>query len=144
MQLLELESDSYDLPSFDTDPTTKCKYSLPYDSALYLVENKCSCGNAYELPNLIPAKLSLPPFDPEEKIIILGFMGAITEDSASLTKITDENRKNIENTIKVGRITKSEGIINRYGDLYCISNPSVFGFSGGPVCSFTSDRELKI
>ena len=144
MKLLDLASNLYDLPSLDIDPITNFKYSLGFDAALYLVKNKCICGRVFELPKLTPAKLYLPPTRSDENISILGYMGPITELAAPLTQISNSERNNLQKSLTVGCIAKSEGNITSCGDLYCISNPSVFGFSGGPVFSLQENGDLRI
>ena len=108
---------------------------------MYLVEDKCSCGKTCKLPNLTPLKLDIPPACPDN-ISILGYMGEITRVSAPLSYISDDDRNNLQRSLQMGCLTKSDGSITCRSGLYAITNPSVSGFSGGPVYSVNDIGEI--
>ena len=90
---------------------------------------------------MTPIKLDFPPPCPNN-ISILGYMGEITEFSAPLSYISDDDRNNLQRSLQKGCVTKSDGSITFRGSLYSITNPSVAGFSGGPVYSVNETGEI--
>ena len=90
---------------------------------------------------MTPLKLDIPPACPDN-ISILGYMGEITRVSAPLSYISDDDRNNLQRSLQMGCLTKSDGSITCRSGLYAITNPSVSGFSGGPVYSVNDIGEI--
>ena len=141
LRLLDIPSsiDDSDLP--ELDPITNKVYSVTFDAALFVVEERCICGVSVPYPKL--KFISLAGQLPVGEISVIGFMENINAKTVPLVDITDTELNDIQNNLRSSIFSISSGELLASAHLTAISCLTTPGFSGSPAKSLYPDGNLK-
>lgn len=142
LRLLDIASASDDPQNSEVDAITGVEYAVPFDAALFQVENKCICGAPVSCPRL--QYLQLTDQRPPRHISIHGFMGDLTPNSVPLIDISSVELQTLQLSIRKGVLTVSEGELLDFGSLAAVTCPTTAGFSGSPLVADYSAQGLKV